>query len=111
MKRRQLKGVLIRFGPRVTQKQRVVGMPRRSTEFIGQFLLLRNMNRVGIERDLVQLAGQRLYVAGVRMANRNHGVTTVQIKILGAVGIPKIATLRPNGFDVVERINVKKLGH
>ncbi|MDB5243218.1 MAG: hypothetical protein JWP57_3843 [Spirosoma sp.] len=59
----------------------------------------------------MKLVGQRLYVAGVCVSNRDYGMTTVEIEITGAISIPEVATLRPNGLNVIEWVNVKKLGH
>ena len=105
----QLQRILIGLSPRVAQKQRVILVARYLTQLVGQLRLNRNLHRVGVETDVLQLLRQALYVVRVAMADRNNGVAAVEIQVFLALVVPQLRAERPYGRDVDERINVEKL--
>ena len=55
MKRGQFQRVFVGFRTGVAQEKSVVGMIGKGTQFISQFLLLRNLDGVGVKRNFMQL--------------------------------------------------------
>jgi hypothetical protein len=69
------------------------------------------MYRVGIEPDPAQLLRQSRHVTRMRVADRDHGMTTVKVQIAVAVGVPEVAAPGAGRFDVIERVHVKQMRH
>ena len=75
----------------------------------GQLLLNRNLHRVGVEADVLQLLGEALHVVRVAVADGNNGVAAVEIQVFLALVVPELRPQRLYGRDVDERVNVEKL--
>ena len=105
----QLQRILVGLGPRVAQKQRVIVVARHLAQLVRQLRLNRNLHRVGVEADVLQLLGEALHVVRVAVADGNNGVAAVEIQVFLALVVPQLRAERPHGRDVDEGVNVEKL--
>src|SRR5690606_36997578 len=107
MERRQSQRVLVCFSTRVTKKERILFLTRHFPQQLGKLLLNRNLNRIRIKTNSVQLRLQCFNLMWLRVSNRNHRVTTIQIKVFVTLAIPDCRPLRSNNIDGIDWIDVK----
>ena len=106
--RSQFQCVFIRLGSRVTQEQLVIAFARQAAEFFGQLLLLRNDYGIGIKSYIFQLIGHHLHIMRMGVADRDHGVSAVEVEVFRAGRIIDETAPAAYRFDGVEGIYVEK---
>jgi len=84
----QLDGILIGFGPRITEKKPVAGIAALASQQTGQLPLKRILYRVGIKTDLRQLTADPFYIMRMGVPDGDHRMPPVQIKVFHPFVIP-----------------------
>ena len=103
----QLERILIGLGSAVDEEQLIVLVATHLAQRMGQFLLQGVLHGVGIESQFGHLAADGLYVVGMGMAHRNHGMASVEVQILLSLPVPHAATLAAFYGDIEKGIYVK----
>jgi len=108
VERGELECVLIGFGPRVAEEEAVVGIARYASQLLGQTGLERVFHRIGVEAQTRDLLRDGPHVVRVGMADRDHGVSAVEVEVLRAGRIIDETAPAAYRFDGVEGIYVEK---
>ena len=105
--RGEFQTVLVGFGARVDKKQLVVVVTADASQSVGQLLLERVDDRVGVETQARSLLCQALDIVRMAVADADDSVAAVQVEILLALVVPHLASLALDNVDIEEGINVE----
>ena len=106
MERRQLKRVLVCLCARVNEEKLIVFVSAHPAQALCQLLLKRVDNGVAIESELAQLASHHIYIVRVAVADANHSVSTVKVKILLPFVVPHLASFSLVDGHIHQRIYI-----
>ena len=98
VERGQFQGVLIRLRSRVAEEEAVIVIARCAAQLFGQRGLERVFDRVGIEPQPCGLLGDCPYVVGLGMADRDDGMSAVEVEVFGACRVVDQAAFAPDGL-------------
>ena len=102
VERCQLDGILIGFGAGVAEEEPVVVITRHAAESLCQLDLQRVHDRIGVKTEFSDLLRNGLHVVGLRVSDRDDGVSAVEVEVLGSGLVVDEAPLSPHGFDRIE---------
>ena len=74
---------------------------------IGQLLLQRILDGVGIKPNLMHLLGEALQIARVAVSDRDYGMTSVEVEVFCSFIVIDINVFGTNRGHLIEWINVE----
>ena len=102
MERGELQGVFVGLGARVAEEEPVVVISRDAAQPVGEFDLQRVLHRVGVEAQPADLLRDGLDVVGLCVADRDDGMTAVEVEVFGTLLVVDEAPLAPHRLDRIE---------
>ena len=89
----ELESILIGLGTGVDEEKLIVFITAGLTQAVGKLLLQGIDDGVTIEAKLAKLCGHSLNIMGMAVAHAYHGMATVEVEVLTAIGVPHAASL------------------
>ena len=89
----ELEGILVSLGTGVDEEKLIVFITAGLTQAVGKLLLQGIDDGVAIEAKLANLRGYSLDIMGMAVAYAYHGMATVEVEVLTAIGVPHAASL------------------
>ena len=109
MERREFEAVLVGLGSAVADEEAIFREPAQLANLLGESRLEGIDDAIGIEGDVVELVGYRLYVARVAVTYGDYGMTAVEVEVFISLVVPYLAALGFDGDDIEERVYIEKV--
>ena len=93
VERCQLEAILVGFSSAIDEKKLVVVVSANVAQSLSETYLEGIDDRIAIESQLFKLVSHLFDIMRVRMADANHGMSTVEVEVFVAFIIPDMAPL------------------
>ena len=108
MERGEFEGILVGLSTGVDEEKLIVFITAGLAQTAGKLLLQGIDDGVAIEAKLAKLRGHSLDIMGMAVAHAYHGMATVEVEVLTAIGVPHAASLAVVDGYVEKRIYIEE---